>query len=208
MTLTTIDNGNTIDIVNYPEDLTNFTIDATHGANDRLIGPTHRENLWVIDATNGGTLNGTPTLQFYGTEHLKGGELTDTFQFMDGSSITGIIDGGGSSTDHVTYASTSNAQVIDLSSNRFVNLETITGSAQQDTLQGYNETNQWLLNGFNSGNVNSIDFSEIENITGGTEDDHFTVKDQARLAGQLDGSTGNNTLLLLGNRSFRRRFPK
>ena len=198
LTLTTIGNGNTINIVNYPEALTKFTINATNGENDHLLGPAQRDNTWVIDAANAGTLNGTPMLQFYGTENLSGGELTDTFQFMDASEITGIINGGGGSSDDVTYAATSNAQVIDLSSNRFINLEVITGSPQLDTLQGYNEQTHWLINGLNSGHINSIAFSEIENITGGTEDDHFTVENQAKLNGQLDGSSGNNTLLVLG----------
>src|SRR5262249_40139456 len=58
------------------------------------------KNTWWIRSVNGGTLNGSNA--FTNVETLVGGADADVFQFTNGMSVTGAIDGGGG-TDTLDY---------------------------------------------------------------------------------------------------------
>ncbi len=66
-------------------------IDAGAG-NNTLIGD-NVSNTWIINAMNGGTVTGLSG-SFSNFQNLTGGTALDTFNFMPGFHITGLVDGG------------------------------------------------------------------------------------------------------------------
>ncbi|MCP4236639.1 MAG: hypothetical protein GY770_24160, partial [Aestuariibacter sp.] len=133
---------------------------------------TEAVNTWVIDGVNDGTLNGTIT--FINFANLTGNAQADSFDFSQGGSITGTIDGVGDS----------------------------------NTIIGQNVASEWDINKANEGALyldNSADgfgtayvakFTNIQNVTGGSESDSFVFTGAgALLDGELDGGAGTNTLI-------------
>ncbi len=62
--------------------------------NNTLIG-ANTNNLWTINANNGGTFS-SMTGSFANIQNLTGGNTTDNFNFNPGATISGIVDGGDS----------------------------------------------------------------------------------------------------------------
>ncbi|MCP3670260.1 MAG: hypothetical protein GY814_07475, partial [Gammaproteobacteria bacterium] len=137
-----------------------------------------------------------------------GGTNNDTFDIAEGGSVTGAIDGGGgtSNTLHRSNTTGSNSWLItgnDAGSvtygdtaTTFRGINTLVGSsasaaAVTDTLTGRNDyTTTWSINGTAdtvTTNGNEISFSEMENLTGGDDNDIFNITDYDSVTGTIDG---------------------
>ena len=134
------------------------------GAGDSLLGAA-ASNTWVVNATNAGTLNGQ---SFTEIENLTGGSMSDDFQLND--SIASV-DGGSGSDQFQVAASATIGQLM--------------GGDDSDTLIGNDTINTWSVNALNAGTLNGQDFSQIENLTGGTDVDTFTL--DADITGTISG---------------------
>ncbi|MEX2360504.1 MAG: autotransporter-associated beta strand repeat-containing protein, partial [Gammaproteobacteria bacterium] len=75
-------------------------------------------------------------------------------------------------------------------------VQSFAGGAGTDTILGPNAATSWVISGTNSGTALGaiFTFSAVENLTGGTGDDSFTISGTGELGGTIDGGTGNNTL--------------
>jgi hypothetical protein len=78
---------------------------------------------------------------------------------------------------------------------------TINGGSGNSTLVGPDVTDYWLLSGLNTGSLSAgpVTFSNIENLTGGTGSDTFTINDGAGVSGLIDGGGGVDTFDYTGH---------
>lgn len=163
-------------------------------------------NAWGIITTAAGVVtNGTLTGitgNFTNIENLTGNADDDTFTFSNGTSFTGTIDGGGETTkDTVTHAAQLGAVNITLGAGGYNNIEDFVGSttnSANSTLTGDITGNSWVVDGGNSGTVDTIiSFSQFGNLQGDAGDDTFSVTDAGSLSGAtgVDGGAGTDILL-------------
>lgn len=72
---------------------------------------------------------------------------------------------------------------------------TVNGNGGSDRFESTATTAQnWSITGSNSGSVGSVTFSSIENLTGGTDVDTFTVGNTGAVSGIIDGGNGLDVL--------------
>ncbi len=160
---------------------------------------TNSNNTWYVDGENDGTLN---SLTFIDFNNLVGGNLDDAFELTEGGTVTGQIIGGAgnnilqrSNTSGVNDWGLTAAHQGTLNGVVFTDFQTLIGSSTAiDTLTGLNQNNDWLINGANSGNVaesisgatDTLVFSNIENLNGGSSDDRFIITDSGSISGLID----------------------
>ncbi|RMG78267.1 MAG: hypothetical protein D6712_21755, partial [Chloroflexi bacterium] len=135
--------------------------------------------------------------------NLIGGSGDDLFIFtVNGSLQDGFIDGQGGN-DTLSWVNYGGDVTVDLQNmtgtgllgtTTFTNIDTIVGSANNDTIIGPNANTTWDLTGADAGTVNGIDYSGFENISGGNADDIFDFADGATVSGTIDGGAGVDTL--------------
>jgi len=70
-------------------------------------------------------------------------------------------------------------------------------SGDGDTLEIVGNDSAWHISGSDTGSVDGVDFSQIENLIGGSGDDTFTFDESATVSGMISGC-----------RSGRRRHPR
>ncbi|NES20678.1 MAG: filamentous hemagglutinin N-terminal domain-containing protein, partial [Symploca sp. SIO3E6] len=201
------------------------TITITEGANfsDPVIiagGSTlaspDLDNTWNITGVNSGTLN---NITFSNIENLTGGNLTDNFIFAGGS-VASLDGGGGENTltgdstidniwsitgvnsgtfNNIAFSNIQNLMGGNLNDSfSFVagEVTSIDGGGGNNTLiDASNTPSTWNITGVDSGNFNNINFSNIQNLTGGDLDDSFSFSNDGSLTGNLDGGAGNLTLI-------------
>jgi len=167
------DNGgmdDNVDFSAYTSDL-NVNLNTLGAVGiEKIIGTTNAES----------TLTGANTVNSWQIKDINEGTLNDTLNFTAFNNLTGgnledtfTIDGG--------------------------SVTNINGARGSDTLIAENTLNNWSLTGPNTGNLNgTIDFTEIENFTGGNSHDTFLFGDGASISGNLDGGSGN--LILRGDK--------
>jgi len=146
---------------------------------DKFIGG-NQPNVWLIGGQNSGLyLNNvvgpipetgaTAGYRLVRFENLTGGTQSDVFQVYGDGAVSGVVNGGGGS----------------------------------DTLLTADLENTWSIQSKNAGQVTqsrdpslptSFKFSNIENLTGGTDDDTFQFADGAVVTGKIVGGGGDNTL--------------
>ena len=194
LTITTTGDGSTIQVDQIPLTLTTLTVNASAGTGDTVIG-TEQNNQWVITDADSGYLTGSPNLNFTGVENLRGRSGTDRFTFNASGSIRSSIDGGDGS-DIVDYSSQTSGITIDLGNGSFSNIETLIGGKGTDTLIGPDANTDWNVLGAGTGSVAGINFSFIENLTGGDADDMFHLDTNSQVLGAINGGAGENRLLL------------
>jgi Ca2+-binding RTX toxin-like protein len=68
------------------------------------------------------------------------------------------------------------------------------GGGGNDTLVGANVASTWLLTGANSGTLNAVAFSGVENLTGGSAADLLSVRPGGSLSGVFAGGSGTDAL--------------
>ena len=181
-----------------------FNGSITGGGGVDTLAATNGTNAWQITGANAGTLNTTTV--FSGITNLTGGTGNDTFAFSTGSLSGNIVGGGG--TDTLDYSSLSGPVDVVLTSvsgglgtgtgpligGNFSGISILNGSASgADVLTGPNQANTWQITAANGGNVDGFQFSNIENLTGGTGDDDFVLAGGS-LTGSIDGGGGSNSL--------------
>ncbi|MCP4322013.1 MAG: hypothetical protein GY787_09220, partial [Alteromonadales bacterium] len=165
------------------------------------------ENIWVIDAANGGALYESEVTasnayvgQFSEIQNLTGGTGSDLFDIQEGGSHSGIIDGGtglGFNTLQRSNSTGSNEWLLtddfsghlNSATENFVSIDEIIGSSSvSDTLTGTSNNSDWDISAENKGNIDgSILFSEIEHLVGGEGVDTFTFTEQVASVESLDG---------------------
>jgi len=169
---------------------------------DILIG-ANAANVWNITGNNKGDIGGV--FKFDGFENLAGGTNTDTFKFAGAVSVSGNVDGKGSTgpadtLDYSWYPGTLGASVNLATSKAtgvggtFANVKRVVGSSGSDTLTGANLPNTWNITAWGGGNIGGagvFDFSGFEHLSGGTNTDTFKFAGGTVL-GNVDGksSTG------------------
>ena len=150
------------------------------GGNDTLVADDVA-NAWSLSGADSGTVTGVNG--FVDIDNLTGGVQTDTFSLT--ASLSGNLSGGGGD------------DVISLSGGASVG-GLISGNAGTDTLRGPDINNSWAITGSNAGSLNTSSFAEIENLTGGTSNDNFSVNNAAAaaLSGRIDAGGGDDTLTI------------
>ncbi|HBL58395.1 MAG TPA: hypothetical protein DDZ80_07715, partial [Cyanobacteria bacterium UBA8803] len=176
---------------------TTFNAPVTIAGGSTLVGPS-QDTSWNITGVNSGNLNNffPNTLTFSNIENLTGSSGNDTFLFSEGATVTGLIsDIGG--IDTLNYSAYTSPLTVNLETMRVVGIEQIVGTtAAESTLIGLNAANTWNITGNNSGTVNgTLNFTAFSNITGGNADDIFQFSNGGSISGNLNGGSGNLTLL-------------
>jgi len=172
------------------------------GGNDTdIMTAPNSPNTFQILHTNSGVLNGR--VGFVGIENLTGGTSSDRFAFADGQNVTGGVAGMGG-TDMLDYSAYSTAVNVDLQTNTatgvgvFGGIECIRGGTGSDILTGTGNVNLWEITGVNSGQMTNaflgVEFTQVENLRGGSAADTFALDPAGRLTGTLDGRLGSDTL--------------
>ncbi|MDX1929365.1 MAG: hypothetical protein SFV81_22755, partial [Pirellulaceae bacterium] len=172
---------------------------------DTVLGPTPGVGSvidWNVTSAGGGDVLGT---DFAEIENLTGGSNLDRFTFSETGLLTGTINGGSSGVgerDQLNYSSTTGPIVVDLAAKLqpraglLIGLEEIVGtSSSHDEIRGANAANAWSLSGIDTGTVGSIRFVDIENLTGGTLADSFSLVAGGSIRGTMRGGTGVDTLI-------------
>jgi len=177
-------------------DVDTFTLSAGGSVTDLNGG----DNADVFNF-NGGALTGT----------ASGGAGDDTFDFADTVTIAGGIDGGAGS-DTIDWADYGSARAVTLTNvgatdgfdgteatigGGFDNIDAVVGAAGAgDSLTGIDATATWALDATNTytSGTNTLTFSNIEDLTGGTGADTFDFADAATVGGAIDGAAGTDTL--------------
>lgn len=84
-----------------------------------------------------------------------------------------------------------------VNTNTFNSIETVIGGqSNSDTLVGTNTDNEWSITETNTGTLNnSIGFSNVENLVGGSGIDTFTFTTNATITGLIEGGSGSDTII-------------
>jgi outer membrane protein OmpA-like peptidoglycan-associated protein len=168
------------------------------GAGEDTLVASDSDNVWEITGANQGTLN---NLLFADIENLTGGAGDDLFRFLNGGSISGTIDGAGGN-NTLDYSSQVTGVAVNLNTSSatgvgdsFAGINKLKGSSAADTLRGLDASNVWTVSGLDTGSVGSTDFSDIENLEGGSVDDTFVMELEGGLTGTLAGGLGFDELI-------------
>jgi len=191
--------------------------DIDGGAGDDGVTGDNTINTWNVTAANAGDINGST---FSNIENLTGGNNADAFT-LNGGTVASID--GGAGNDGVTGDNAINTWNVtavnggDVNGSTFSNIENLTGGNNADTftlnggtvtsidggggnddVTGDNTINTWNVTVVNGGDVNGSAFSNIENLTGGSNADSFTLNGGTVTSidgsGGNDGVTGDNTI--------------
>ena len=184
--------------VNLFNTIENLSGDDTQDAISGLSAGT----TYLINGVNQGSVSG---IDFDGFNHLAGSTGSDTFQYSGSGQITGSIDGLGGG-DILDYSASTFSLDLTLSATGatdgftgseastvadFDNIDTIQGSSNTDALAGINAAAVWSLDGTNQYTAsNTLNFSDFENLTGGTDVDEFNISGSQSL--NLSGNSGND----------------
>jgi hypothetical protein len=170
------------------------------GAGNDLLTAGGKADIWDITGANSGTLNGNVT--FSNIKNLIGGDVSDTFKFFSGGSVSGNIVGGFAGTpEALDYSALAGPVTVNLATvtapgigGTFADINRFIGSSNADTLVGDNANSAWVISSPNAGTVGAAAFSSFENLTGGTAGDTFSFHSGGSLSGNLDGGGGTNAL--------------
>ncbi|MCP3670963.1 MAG: DUF4097 domain-containing protein [Gammaproteobacteria bacterium] len=171
-------------------------VEAIVGNNsDSTLTGSNAITTWNINGPNDGTIeiNGSvDVINFTNFTDLVGGDLDDTFVFATGGLVASVNGGAQVSQDAVDYSAVTTAVTVDLGDGSFTGIEVYTGNDTNSTLIADNGNNSWNINGINDGELNSIDFFDFSDLTGGSGDDTFTVAGGS-LSGTASGGAGDDS---------------
>ncbi|MDH5179144.1 MAG: hypothetical protein OEY07_05720 [Gammaproteobacteria bacterium] len=176
---------------------------------NEIIGRNTAE-IWTIDSGDGGNVSGVIG-SFSNIQNLTGAlTQNDTFTFLVGGSLTGLIDGRGNTTGDIMNMTLAGLGAINVVLGEdVVNVETINGNNDAgSTLVGTLGTNNWNITGANDGNVDIgsvVNFTNFANLSGNDDvpnsifsTDIFTfVGANGSISGRLDGKRGQNDQLFV-----------
>ena len=173
------------------------SINGASGSNTIFGGDV--TNNWNLTGVNQGNIDGNSA--FTNVAQLIGGSVADTFNFIGAPAFASLNAAAG--TDILNYAAATGPITVNLVTNsatfigagQATNFEQVVGSGgANDTLIGLNDPNNWTLTGAGTGTVDGFSFSNIENLTGGSDVDTFNVNAPGQVTGNLNGGAGIDTL--------------
>ncbi|MFB2923247.1 CHAT domain-containing protein, partial [Aerosakkonema funiforme] len=177
-------------------DTATFNAPANIAGGATLLG-SNKDTTWNITSANSGSLSGYPNgFTFNNIENLIGGTANDIFLFNDGVKFSGTIDGNLGS-DTLNYSDFTTPVTINLGAIGGVSIENLVGTTKApSTLVSTDNNNIWNITGIDVGNFNgNLNFRDFQNIVGGKLDDTFQFAIGANLSGNINGQTGNLTLI-------------
>ena len=177
-----------VNIVLGTSAFTNIELFIGNNIDSTISGPVSF-NLWTITGNNDGTVG---SVAFTNFNNLLGNVSSDDFQFQDGSTITGLVDGG-AGLDTVDLSLESGVVNVVLGSGGFANIETFTGNNLTSTLTGDNVANTWTVTAVNTGSVGSVNFNGFNNLVGNANSDDFTLNGGS-ITGSIDGTAGTDSI--------------
>jgi Ca2+-binding RTX toxin-like protein len=167
-----------------------------NGSATKLIG-SDTGTTYTLTTANAGSV-ASPALAFTGVTSLNGGSGNDTFSFTTLTAGDGITIDAGGGDDTASYATLDGPRTFTLA--QLAGFETLVGTKGSDTLVGNDVDTNWTVTGTNEGTVGgTLKFEGVENLTGGSGKDKFTVATAGSLSGAIDGGTGSNTLDYTGH---------
>ncbi|MDA1251388.1 MAG: hypothetical protein O2820_19430 [Planctomycetota bacterium] len=193
----------------------------TLAATNSYSNMTNSVTFSSFDVLSGGSQADTFNVSTAQTTSLRGNSGDDTFNFLtDAAKLTGSISGGADS-NSLSFAglSTVAANLVltgngvsgfagtagSLVSAGFAEIFTLTGGGStSDTLTGQNVSSAWDVDFMGdtyrddaTGRI--LNFSAIENLTGGTQDDSFTIDGQSTLGGSINDLGGGDVVTVESN---------
>ncbi|WP_406696292.1 hypothetical protein V5E97_35405 [Singulisphaera sp. Ch08] len=189
------------------------------GGRDRLIGPD-LPALWILTAPDEGSLAGPAlgpfaTYTFTSVEDLVGGAGADTFVFGAGTSLSGVLDGGGGG-DALDFGDVGDPLDVQLSGSDalgfhgtatgigggFEHIAILIGGTSTDRLMGEGAASTWSLDGTPSysDGAGTLRFAGFETLQGGRGDDtfHLIGDSLGNLAAEVAGGEGDDRFLFRG----------
>ena len=124
----------------------------------------------------------------------------------DAGNIVGRLELTGADTVEISGSSQSDTLTVDLADPAALGIAIsfidIT-AGDGDTLRGPSGNSTWNITGPDSGSVESVSFSGIENLTGAADnEDVFVVNGTGSISGLIDGGTGGYDSMMLNGGSF------
>ncbi len=166
------------------------------GSGTDVLSYAGRSDAILIDRETG---IATGLAAFASIEQFNGGDNIDTLKGANtvtawtiGAPGTGTFTGGAfSSIENIVGGSAADSFVITSSTSS----GTIAGGGGADSVTGSTFDNTWRLTGLRSGLLNNtLTFSDIASIRGGTLTDLFLVEPSAAGFSTIDGNSGNDSL--------------
>ena len=159
---------------------------------------TAEDNVNAINVTGANAGNIDSVFSFSSVENLIGGSNDDSFNFSNGASVAGTVDGGTAGTDTLDYGSYLTAVSVNLQTSSatainggatagFSNIDSVAGGTAADSITGPDADQTWTITSSEAGNVASVDFSEFEVLNGGSGDDNFAFNDGVALDFSING---------------------
>ena len=148
-------------------------VDATTNA---VIVPTLTQITSFTGTSSGSDVLVGPTAS---TKYLISSVNAGTFGTVSFSGFEQLV--GGDAADTFTI-------------NAGGSIASVVGGSGTDTLVTASGNNNWLVSGIGSGQLNSMAYAMIENLTGGSGDDLFELLPAGQIPGALNAGSGFNTL--------------
>jgi hypothetical protein len=188
------------------------TVDGGGGKNNTLdFSPYSLGSLvFGILGHNSGRVSGVIGA-FSNIQNLIGGQTPDRFGFRGTAYLDGTIDGQGGS-NSLEYTEATVSVIVNLQAGLasgvnfqggstpqpggFSNFQNFVGSqTAPSTLIAPDANNKWIINGANTGTLNSVDtFTGFQKLIGGAASDTFFFQQGGSVTGTVDGTGGTNAL--------------
>jgi Ca2+-binding RTX toxin-like protein len=181
----------------------NNTINITSTSVPTTVFANAGDDTVNVGTGNLGTILGAVT--------IDGGAGTDTVHLFDNTSpyagpytIFGtLVNAPGSFGHGVTYNA---VELMDLSAAAGDNAITVAstaagtryvvqGNGGSDTLIGPNAASSWVITTLNGGSLNTVTFSSMENLVGGSGNDQFSFRNGQGVSGTINAGGGSNNLV-------------
>ena len=193
------------------------TLTLNGKAGDNSVRGPNASNVWTIGNSlsttgdNRGTLviAGSGLISFVDIQSITGGTNADNFIFggaqkltgttgIDGNGGTNILTGASGETNFFDLSLSATDNEGDMTINgsvttAFIDIQKVVGAgvATNNTLQGRNTSNTFLIDNIDNGDLNSstLIFENVGNLTGNSQNDFFKFSNGS-LTGNLDGGGG------------------
>ncbi|MEQ9368053.1 MAG: CHAT domain-containing protein [Coleofasciculus chthonoplastes F3-SA18-01] len=155
------------------------TLDYSNNQNPAIVNlaAIGGENIEAAIGNTGSTLIGKNTANTWNITANEAGTINGTLNFSDFTNLSG-----------------GNANDIFQLNNGVIFTGTIDGGGGNNTIIASNTPNTWNLTNSNAGNINGSNFTAINNLTGGSNNDTFSFNDGVTFTGTIDGGAGTDTL--------------
>ncbi|MCA9166756.1 MAG: VCBS repeat-containing protein [Planctomycetales bacterium] len=181
---------------------------ATPGLFENVIGTVQADTLRGSDEDNIliGLQDDDRFQGLGGNDSLLGGPGNDSYEFADGFGndvVVELLNEGTADVLDFTLVTTpltitigSDISATDGANTVFhdgLNIEQLIGGSGNDTLISGDGDNIWIIDGLNTGTLNGVAFTGIENLQGGIGNDMFIFLPGGSLSGSIDAGAGNDT---------------